>query len=149
MVLWMSNPVVNYAVKSPHIKIEVRKIISFNRRSDVSKVGGRTATKNHPDTIIMVQAVISRVMRSQSRQRSTLRMSPHIVSHIHKPKNNQAKPPTPSLVVDVSRVVSSQDRQGRIVYSRFMAGSSATHAQIGMFEGESCKVDSDVSGTME
>jgi hypothetical protein len=27
------------------------------------------------------------------------------------------------------------------VYSRFMARSSATHAQIGMFEGESCKVD--------
>lgn len=27
------------------------------------------------------------------------------------------------------------------MYSRFMARSSATHAQIGMFEGESCKAD--------
>jgi len=41
----MSNPSVYYAVKLPHVKIEFRKIISFNRRSDVSKVGGRTATK--------------------------------------------------------------------------------------------------------
>jgi len=45
VVLCMSNPFVYYAVKSPHVKIKIRKIISFNRRSDVSKVGGRTATK--------------------------------------------------------------------------------------------------------
>lgn len=42
---WMSKPSVFYAVNSPRVKIEIRKIISFNRRSDVSKVGGRTATK--------------------------------------------------------------------------------------------------------
>jgi hypothetical protein len=41
----MTNPFVYYALKSPHVKIDIRKIISFNRRSDVSKVGGRTATK--------------------------------------------------------------------------------------------------------
>jgi len=44
-VLWKSNPFVYYAVKSPHVKTEIRKIISFNRRSDVSKVAGRIATK--------------------------------------------------------------------------------------------------------
>lgn len=58
MVLWMSNPFVYYAVKSPHVKIEIRKIISFNRRSDVSK-SAEEKLQNHPDTIIMVQAVIS------------------------------------------------------------------------------------------
>jgi hypothetical protein len=84
----------------------------------------------------------ARSMRSQSRQRSTLPTPPHIVSHIHITKSNQVNPPTPSLVSEVvNRVGLSQDRHSWYVYSRSMAEGSATHAQIGMFKVESCKVD--------
>jgi hypothetical protein len=97
----------------------------------------------------MVQAVISPGHEKLVETEKYIAHAPTHRKSYTQAKSNQAKLPAPSLVVDISRVVSSRDRQGLNVYSRFMAGSSATHAQIGMFEGESCKVDSDVSGTIE